>query len=67
MHCEFVQQWYGDKKSPNSFTGKKKLVKFIRVIHRGGGRCARLVRPSGESLNLTITGATKTLKIQGFK
>ena len=33
---------------------------------RGGGRSVRLVRPSEESLNLTVIGPTKTLKIQGF-
>ena len=32
----------------------------------GGGRSARLVRPSEESSNLTIIGPAKTLKTQGF-
>ena len=34
--------------------------------YSGGGRSPKLVRPSDESINLTIIGPTKTLKIQGF-
>ena len=33
---------------------------------RGGGRSARLVRPSEESITLTIIGLTTTLKTQRF-
>ena len=47
--------------SHNEIYFKRFLCSF-----RGGGRSPRLVRPSEESINLTIIGQTKTLKIQGF-
>ena len=40
--------------------------KIFEKGHRIGRRSAKLVRPLEKSLNLTIIGPTRTLKIQGF-